>query len=119
MNVLLRGGGCLFPKKLSSDHLLSVPHRDPLSEHPDVHAPPVFGPSLLFSGTPARWTGDVDGHVGIEARVTFEAFAGQRVTSHLEVANDGTTAIYYDWRVSSESQTDRDDCMLCERAPSK
>ena len=41
----------------------------------------------------------MDGHVGIEARVTFEAYAGCRSTSFLEIVNDGTTAIYYDWKV--------------------
>ena len=79
--------------------------RDPLSGHPDVHAAPVFGPSILFSGQPARWTGDshsFNDQVGIEARVTFEAFAAHRVTSHLEIVNDGTTAMYYDWKVCTK-----------------
>ncbi|GFO47749.1 mycbp-associated protein [Plakobranchus ocellatus] len=65
---------------------------------------PVFGPSLLFGGQAARWTGDSFSYkdeVGIEARVTFEAFTGDRVTSFLELVNDGTTSIYYDWKVSS------------------
>ena len=77
-------------------------HRDPLGDHPDVHPQPVFGPSLLFAGQPARWTGDgcsFSDQVGIEARVTFETHASQRTTSYLELVNDGTTAIYYDWKV--------------------
>ena len=32
--------------------------------------------------------------------MTFEAFTGDRVTSFLELVNDGTTSIYYDWKVS-------------------
>ncbi|GFS04279.1 MYCBP-associated protein-like isoform X4 [Elysia marginata] len=66
---------------------------------------PVFGPSLLFGGQPARWTGDsfsYKNEVGIEARVTFEAFTGDRVTSFLELVNDGTTSIYYDWKKMSK-----------------
>lgn len=77
-------------------------YSDPLSEHPDVYPEPVFGPSILFAGQPARWTGDsvkFKGQVGIEARVTFEAYAGRRATSYLEIFNDGTTCIYYDWQV--------------------
>ena len=38
--------------------------------------------------------------VGIEARVTFEAYTGTRVTSYLEVINDGTTSVFFDWKVS-------------------
>lgn len=63
---------------------------------------PVFGPSIQFAGQPARWTGNsgnFEGQIGLEARVTFEAFAGQRTISYLEVTNDGTTTIYYDWKV--------------------
>lgn len=62
---------------------------------------PVFGPSINFAGQPARWTGDSTtfvGQVGIEARVTFESYATDRVTSYLYIINDGTTAVYYDWK---------------------
>ncbi len=78
--------------------------RDPLRDHPDVHPAPVFGPSICFAGQPARWTGDshsFKGQIGIEARVTFETFASKRTTSFLEILNDGTTAIYFDWKVGS------------------
>ena len=71
---------------------------------PVVENQPVFGPSLLFGGQAARWTGDsfsFKNQVGIEARVTFEALTGDRITSYLELINDGTTSIYYDWKVSS------------------
>ena len=36
--------------------------------------------------------------VALEARVAFEEFAGKRVTSFLEIVNDGTTAVFYDWK---------------------
>lgn len=61
----------------------------------------VFGPSINFAGQPARWIGDgysYQGKVGIEGRVTFETYSGDRVTSYLYIVNDGTTAVYYDWK---------------------
>ncbi|XP_059140041.1 MYCBP-associated protein-like isoform X2 [Physella acuta] len=61
----------------------------------------VFGPSLLFAGQPARWIGDsssLKNKTAIEARVTFEGFTCDRVTSLLELHNNGTTVIYYDWK---------------------
>ncbi|XP_078330048.1 MYCBP-associated protein-like isoform X3 [Crassostrea virginica] len=61
----------------------------------------VFGPSISFAGQPARWTGDGYSYadqIGIEARVTFESLAGDRVTSYLYIINDGTTSVYYDWK---------------------
>ncbi|XP_076438931.1 MYCBP-associated protein-like isoform X3 [Babylonia areolata] len=74
---------------------------DPFHNYPDVHAPPVFGPSLQFAGHTARWTGSSCSHtgqMGAEARVTFETFAETRVTSYLEIVNDGTTSIFFDWK---------------------
>ena len=66
---------------------------------------PIIGPSLMFNGEPARWTGNVCAEkcssAGIEARIAFEAYATRRVTSFLEIVNDGTTAIYFDWVVSN------------------
>jgi hypothetical protein len=38
------------------------------------------------------------GQIGIEARITFETFASKRTTSFLEISNDGTTAVFYDWK---------------------
>ncbi|XP_050397125.2 MYCBP-associated protein isoform X4 [Patella vulgata] len=74
---------------------------DPLRDHPDVYPAPIFGPSLEFAGQPARWTGDshsFQDQIGIEARVTFEAYTNVRVTSYLEIVNNGTTSIYFDWK---------------------
>lgn len=62
----------------------------------------IFGPSISFAGQPARWTGDSYSYadqIGIEARVTFESLSGDRVTSYLYIINDGTTSVYYDWKV--------------------
>ena len=68
----------------------------------DSNPTPVFGPSIQFAGQAARWTGDsysFADQVGIEARVNFETVAGDRVTSYLTIINNGTTSIYYDWKV--------------------
>ena len=76
------------------------------SENRDTHdsnPTPVFGPSIQFAGQAARWTGDsysFKDQVGIEARVNFETFSGDRVTSYLTIINNGTTSVYYDWKVS-------------------
>ncbi|XP_069056167.1 MYCBP-associated protein isoform X4 [Pleurodeles waltl] len=74
---------------------------DPLKDYPDVIPEIVLGPSIQFCGQPARWIGSNCSHreeIGISARMTFEAVAGDKATSVMEVANDGTTAIWYEWR---------------------
>ena len=64
---------------------------------------PIFGPSLSIGGHTAQWNGrssqGVAGQVGVACRVIFEANVGDRVTSHLNICNDGTTAIYFSWKV--------------------
>lgn len=81
-------------------------YRDGEKEAGDQTNQNVFGPSLNFAGQPARWIGDgysYQGQVGIEGRVTFETYSGDRVTSYLYIVNDGTTAVYYDWKVGLDS----------------
>uniref|UniRef100_F6V6K7 MYCBP associated protein n=1 Tax=Ornithorhynchus anatinus TaxID=9258 RepID=F6V6K7_ORNAN len=69
--------------------------------HEDVTSVPVIGPSLRFCGKPARWVNfslrPCKGQIGIASRITFEALAGEKVTSSLTVSNDGTAAVWYDW----------------------
>ena len=68
----------------------------------DSNPTPVFGPSLLFAGQAAQWTGDSNNfkdQVGVEARVNLETLAGDRVTTYLTIINNGTTSVYYDWKV--------------------
>lgn len=79
----------------------SVP-RDPLANIADVVPQPIFGPSLSIGGQTAQWNGQrtgVSGQVGVACRVIFDANVGDRVTSHLDICNDGTTAIYFSWKV--------------------
>jgi hypothetical protein len=37
-------------------------------------------------------------NVGIGARLTFETLEGEKTSSDLTVVNNGTVAIWYDWR---------------------
>lgn len=38
------------------------------------------------------------GEVGIRSTIIFEAVTGERVSSHLELQNEGSTAIFYNWQ---------------------
>uniref|UniRef100_A0A8C9G7E9 MYCBP associated protein n=1 Tax=Pavo cristatus TaxID=9049 RepID=A0A8C9G7E9_PAVCR len=67
--------------------------RDRCSVVPDT----VLGPSLDFCGQPARWISCID-EVGIAARLTFETVVGEKAESFLTVSNDGTAAVWYNWR---------------------
>lgn len=63
---------------------------------------PIMGPSMKLGGFGVRWIGNgfsKEGQVAVESRVNFEAFTSVRNMSFLEIVNDGTTAIYYDWKV--------------------
>ena len=74
----------------------------------DVVQPPVFGPSIVFGGQSAKWTGNSNENLGIvalESRLNFETKAGKRVLATFEIVNTGTTTIYYDWKVSLFSLT--------------
>ncbi|XP_054026500.1 MYCBP-associated protein [Dryobates pubescens] len=73
---------------------------DSLNDSPTVVPEAVLGPSLDFCGQPARWINCVTSckdEVGIAARLTFEALAGEKAESSMMVSNDGTTAIWYNW----------------------
>uniref|UniRef100_A0A8C3TF78 MYCBP associated protein n=1 Tax=Chelydra serpentina TaxID=8475 RepID=A0A8C3TF78_CHESE len=43
--------------------------------------------------------------IGIAARITFEVLAGEKAESCLTVSNDGTAAIWYDWRRQAQPVT--------------
>ncbi|XP_075702688.1 MYCBP-associated protein isoform X2 [Rhinoderma darwinii] len=76
-------------------------NQDPLSDFPDVVPDFVLGPSLLFCGQPAVWVENPSSYrekVGISTRITFEALAGEKASSVLEVVNNGSAAVWYEWR---------------------
>ncbi|NXR11929.1 MYBPP protein, partial [Semnornis frantzii] len=60
----------------------------------------ALGPSLDFCGQPACWIScatSCKDEMGIAARLTFEALAGEKAESSMTVSNDGTAAICYNW----------------------
>ncbi|XP_058427503.1 MYCBP-associated protein isoform X3 [Marmota monax] len=75
---------------------------DLLDNCPDSVSMPVLGPSLLFCGKPACWIRGSNPQdkrqVGIGVRLTFETLEGEKTSSELTVVNNGTVAIWYDWR---------------------
>ncbi|XP_048645010.1 MYCBP-associated protein isoform X3 [Marmota marmota marmota] len=75
---------------------------DLLDNCPDSVSMPVLGPSLLFCGKPACWIRGSNPQdkrqIGIGVRLTFETLEGEKTSSELTVVNNGTVAIWYDWR---------------------
>ncbi|XDA80746.1 hypothetical protein R6Z07F_010731 [Ovis aries] len=95
----------VFERSLESSSEDTV-HLDLLANYPDVVPMPVLGPSLLFCGKPACWirgsNSEDKRHVGIAVRLTFETLEGEKTSSELTVVNNGTVAVWYDWRRRSQ-----------------
>ncbi|XP_008046671.1 MYCBP-associated protein [Carlito syrichta] len=93
----------------SSEDTVSL---DPLSSSSDVTPMPVLGPSLLFCGKPACWirgsNPEDKKQVGIAACLTFETLEREMTSSELTVVNNGTVAIWYDWRRQHQLDTFQD-----------
>ncbi|XP_072513558.1 MYCBP-associated protein [Salminus brasiliensis] len=84
-------------ERLSEEH---KENEDPLALYEDVMLDVDLIPALRFCGELACWTGSATSHqgeVGVSARLLFEAVVGESVCSHLELKNEGSTAIYYSW----------------------
>ncbi|XP_072882687.1 MYCBP-associated protein [Hemitrygon akajei] len=95
--------------RIEDDHCttLNKENIELLDTYPDVIEEPIIGPSITFCGHPARWLKDTTSHkdeVGMIVRLTFEAMAGDRASSCLELVNNGTTVIYYKWKRLPEPQ---------------
>jgi len=78
--------------------------RDPSCEQSDGDQD--VGPVIEFGGVSGWWTGSLHSNkntVGIEARVNFEAYTGERTMSFLEIGNRGTTVLYFNWKVNTQS----------------
>ncbi|XP_035390598.1 MYCBP-associated protein [Electrophorus electricus] len=76
-------------------------NEDPLALYDDVMLNVELLPALRVGGELALWTGSASSHqgeVGISVRLVFEAVVGESVCSHLELKNEGSTAIYYSWQ---------------------
>ncbi|XP_053086160.1 MYCBP-associated protein [Pangasianodon hypophthalmus] len=76
-------------------------NEDPLALFDDVMLDVELLPALRISGELARWSGSTTSHqgeVGVSVCLTFEAVVGESTCSHLELKNEGSTAIYYSWQ---------------------
>ncbi|XP_042254696.1 MYCBP-associated protein isoform X2 [Thunnus maccoyii] len=74
---------------------------DPLAQYDDVQSNALLIPALRFCGQLASWTGNSpsnQGEVGISATIIFEALTGEKASSHLELHNEGSTAIFFSWQ---------------------
>ncbi|XP_042822992.1 MYCBP-associated protein isoform X5 [Panthera tigris] len=85
---------------------------DSLASYPDDVPMPVLGPSLLFCGKPACWirgrNPEDTKRVGIAVRLTFETLEREKTSSELTVVNNGTVAIWYNWRRRSQLDSFQD-----------
>ncbi|XP_062244135.1 MYCBP-associated protein isoform X1 [Platichthys flesus] len=74
---------------------------EPLAQSDEARSDVLLGPALRFCGQLATWTGNSannQGEVGISTTIMFEALTGERPSFHLEMHNEGTTAIFYSWQ---------------------
>ncbi|XP_034751546.1 MYCBP-associated protein [Etheostoma cragini] len=82
-------------KKIQQENL------DPLAQYDDVRSDALLIPALRFCGQLASWTGNSptnQGEVGLSGTIIFEAPTGEIASSHLELHNEGSTAIFYSWQ---------------------
>uniref|UniRef100_A0A3Q3XRK1 Uncharacterized protein n=1 Tax=Mola mola TaxID=94237 RepID=A0A3Q3XRK1_MOLML len=93
--LLVVGIHLKLPKKATQAGL------DPLAKYDDARSRILLIPALRFCGQSASWTGNSTankGQVGIKSTVIFEALMGESASSHLELHNEGSTAIFYSWK---------------------
>ncbi|XP_070834212.1 MYCBP-associated protein [Chaetodon trifascialis] len=92
----------LEEKEEEEDHMeIKKENLDPLAQYDDVRSDALSIPALRFCGQLASWTGNSatkQGEIGISATITFEALTGERASSHLELHNEGSTALFYSWQ---------------------
>ncbi|XP_023599979.1 MYCBP-associated protein [Myotis lucifugus] len=81
---------------------IGFPYSDLRTHYPEAAPMPILGPSLLFCGKPACWIRGSNPQdkkqIGIAVRLTFETVEREKTSSELTVVNNGTVAIWYDWR---------------------
>ncbi|XP_020786409.2 LOW QUALITY PROTEIN: MYCBP-associated protein [Boleophthalmus pectinirostris] len=96
---------------LLEDHKEKEPkdtHEDLVLQNNDMEPEPKKSaiPALRISGQLANWTGNSNtnqglmnvAQVGINATLLFEGPTGELQRSHLDLHNEGTTAIFYSWQ---------------------
>ena len=81
-------------------HLVSS--SDPLADYEDVIPLPIFGPSLTINGHAAQWKSKKQENntgTGLNIRLNFQEDAGSKSFNSINITNDGTSAVYYSWKV--------------------
>ncbi|XP_072240547.1 MYCBP-associated protein [Leuresthes tenuis] len=99
--ITVRRSPSLEKEEEEKDHKQMKEKFDPLAQFDDVQGEALLIPALRFCGELASWTGNStssQGEVGISATIIFEAQTGEKATSHLELHNEGNTAIFYGWQ---------------------
>ncbi|XP_040891242.1 MYCBP-associated protein [Toxotes jaculatrix] len=74
---------------------------DPVAQYDGARSGVLLIPALRFCGQLASWTGNSatnQDEVGLSATIIFEVLTGERASSHLELHNEGSTAIFYSWQ---------------------
>ncbi|KAM9856946.1 MYCBP-associated protein [Aulostomus maculatus] len=87
--------------KEEEEKVMKSENVDPLAHYNDGDSRSQISPALRFCGQLATWTGNSPSHqgeVGINATIIFEAPTGQSAWSHLELLNEGSTAILFSWQ---------------------
>ncbi|KAM9313664.1 MYCBP-associated protein [Pholidichthys leucotaenia] len=91
----------LEKKEEENEHNKLKENQDPPAQNDGVPSDALLIPALRFCGHLAKWTGNSSsnqGDVGISATIFFEAPTGEMASSHLELHNEGSTAIFYSWQ---------------------
>ncbi|XP_076584343.1 MYCBP-associated protein isoform X2 [Chaetodon auriga] len=101
-SVMMRRSPLLEEKEEEEERMeIKKDNLDPLAQYDDVRLDALSIPALRFCGHLASWTGTSatkQGEIGISGTITFEALTGERASSHLELHNEGSTAIFYSWQ---------------------
>ncbi|KAK7161060.1 hypothetical protein R3I94_003899 [Phoxinus phoxinus] len=83
-------------------------NQDPLALFDDIISDVDLRPALRVGGDLALWTritSSQQGQEGVSARLMFETVTGQSVSADLELKNEGSTVIYYNWERLTHTHT--------------
>ncbi|XP_068607077.1 MYCBP-associated protein [Brachionichthys hirsutus] len=80
---------------------MAVFHRDSVAEEDNIQSGTRLTPNLTLCGRRACQTGNSSAdqtQEGVNVTIFFEALTGGKASSHLELRNGGSTAIFYTWK---------------------
>ncbi|XP_034044951.1 MYCBP-associated protein [Thalassophryne amazonica] len=95
--------GTVYHSSVTEKEEVEKKHRDnnvPLEKYDGLHSGAILIPPLRFCGQLAKWTvnsADVKGGIGLNARINIGSLTEEIPSSHLELHNEGSTAIFYTW----------------------